>query len=248
MHGAGNDFVVVYRTDLPPGASPTDAIPICDRRTGVGADGVLVVGREPASMTVWNADGSVAEMCGNGLRCVVQRLVEDGAWTDGAPVQTAAGPVAAERVGDEVRVEIAVPQMMDDEPITVDGVDGFRIDMGNPHFVVFTDVDLMSLGPRLETHPTFPDRTNVEQVVVQDDGSLRMRVWERGVGETQACGSGACAAAVAAVRTGRVSGEVIDVHVPGGRLKVHLPRDAAAKVQLQGPAVTVFRGQWRRQG
>ena len=247
MHGAGNDFVVVYSSDLPPGASSRDAIPICDRRTGVGADGVLVVGTEPASMTVWNADGSIAQMCGNGLRCVVQRLIEDGAWTPGSTVRTGAGDVGAERIGDEIKVAIAVPKMLDAEPLTVDGVAGFRVDMGNPHFVVFTDADLMTFGPRLETHDRFPGRTNVEQVVVEADGSLRMRVWERGVGETQACGSGACAAAVAAVRTGRTSGNVIDVRVPGGLLKVHLPLLESEAVQLQGPAVTVFRGRWRKQ-
>jgi len=248
MHGAGNDFVVLYRSALPPHASPADAIALCDRRTGIGADGVLVVGRDPASMEVWNADGSVAQMCGNGLRCVVRRLVEDGHWQDGSSVRTGAGEVSAELVGDEVKVGIAVPRMLDSEPLEVDGVLGHRVDLGNPHFVVFTDADLLSFGPRLETHSRFPDRTNVEQVTVEADGSLRMRVWERGVGETQACGSGACAAAVAARLTGRVHGTVIDVGLPGGRLRVHFPDADDAPVQLQGPAVTVYRGHWRMQG
>ncbi len=248
MHGAGNDFVVVYRTDLPPSAGPSDAVAICDRRTGVGADGVLVVGDDPPSMEVWNADGSVAEMCGNGLRCVVRRLVEDGRWPGGGDgaVQTGAGPVHAELAGgDEVKVGIAVPRLIDGDPVDVDGVRGHRVDLGNPHFVVFTDDDLMTFGPRLEAHPAFPDRTNVEQVTVRPDGALQMRVWERGVGETPACGSGACAAAVAAAATSRVSGRVIDVWNPGGRLRVHLPGFDGGQVELQGPAVTVFRGRWR---
>jgi diaminopimelate epimerase len=247
MHGAGNDFIVVYRADLPPDASPSDAIALCDRHTGIGADGVLVVSPNPPSMEVWNADGTVAEMCGNGLRCVVRRLEQDGLWHPGATVITGAGAVSAELVGDEVKVGIAVPRLLDREPIEVDGVQGHRVDLGNPHFVVFTNDDLMSFGPRLESHARFPHRTNVEQVTVQDDGSLRLRVWERGVGETRACGSGACAAAVVAAHTGRTTGDVIDVWLPGGRLRVHSPPDEGQAVHLQGPAVTVFRGHWRRQ-
>lgn len=257
MEGCGNDFVVVYRADLPTDAGPGLAVEMCDRRLGVGADGVLVV--EPArgdllaSMTVWNADGSVAEMCGNGLRCVVRRLVEDGHRADDDPsgVRTGAGVVPAELVGDDVRVGIAIPRLLDEEPVEVAGVAGHRVDLGNPHFVVFADhpgtpAQLLDFGPRLEGDPAFPNRTNVERVEVLADGSLGMRVWERGVGETQACGSGACAAAVAAWATGRAAPGSLTVILPGGTVRVDWGGTPDTLVSLTGPARTVFQGHFRR--
>ena len=253
MEGTGNDFVVVYRSALPPEASPDLARALCDRHTGVGADGVLVVGepddRRVGSMTVWNADGSVAEMCGNGLRCVAVRLLEDGAWASGTSrlLGTGAGDVVATRTDRGIRVDLGRPRPAASPRAvtTVDGtVLGVDVDMGNPHFVVFSDdapaTDLTVWGPHLATHHSFTEGTNVEHVAVHA-GALRMRVWERGVGETLACGSGACAAFVAARVTGRLASEAADVHLPGGVLRVHWVDE---NVSLEGPARTVFEGVW----
>jgi diaminopimelate epimerase len=235
------------------------AAAICDRRLGVGADGVLVIGTDDlpegvlASMTVWNADGSIPEMCGNGLRCVVVRLVEDG-HMDGptARVLTGAGVLTVRRIGEEVAVDMGPPAIGGTR--TVRGMTGTDVSMGNPHFIVFSDEhgnadDLTVWGPGLETDPAFPDRTNVEWAVIEAPDRIRLRVWERGVGETQACGTGACATAVAAIHTGRTSADTVLVHLPGGRLAVHWP-GGASSVTMTGPARTVFPGEWplRRAG
>lgn len=257
MEGCENDFVVVYARDLPPGATPDLAIEICDRRTGVGADGVLVVGTGSlpegvdASMVVWNADGTIPEMCGNGLRCVAVRLREDGVVT--GPVQrilTGAGVLTAHFVGDEVAVDMGAPRI--DGSRSVQSIEGTDVNMGNPHFVVFADAhpdlaDLTDWGPRLEVDPAFPDRTNVEWATLEAPDRIRLRVWERGVGETRACGTGACATAVAAMHTGRTQEATLDVHLPGGRLAVHWPGEGRA-VTMTGPAHTVFTGRWDRRG
>ena len=257
MQGCGNDFVVVDRACLPTDLGPDAAVRLCDRRLGVGADGVLIV--EPgtadavAGMTVWNADGSVATMCGNGLRCVVRRLIEDGRWPGGPGViDTASGRVPFRVDGHEVVVDLGRPRSIDPAPIEVDGVRGVRVHMGNPHFVVFDGdpplPDLLEWGPRLEVHGAFPDRTNVELVRVTGPDQLELRVWERGVGETLACGSGACAAAVAARASGRVSGDAVRLILPGGRLGVDWTGSTLDPVSLRGPATTVFRGTWRSIG
>lgn len=257
MEGTANDFVVVHRSDLPPGAGPMLARAVCDRRRGIGADGILVV--EPAGdatvggMTVWNADGSVAEMCGNGLRCVVVRLAEDGLWPGGsAALSTGAGPVRAELTERGVRVALGVPRAASDTR-SIDtphgAVVGLDVDLGNPHFVVFAedapDADLRTWGPFLGRHPAFPNGTNVERIEVEGD-HLRMRVWERGSGETAACGSGACASVVAARRLGRLEALEADVLLPGGTLRVGW--DGHGAVTLEGPARTVFSGLWPHGG
>ncbi len=253
MEGCANDFVVVYARDLPPDAGPHLAAALCDRRRGVGADGVLVVGTDGlpdgvvASMTVWNADGSVPEMCGNGLRCVVVRLVEDGLLRgERARILTGAGVLDCRWHAGEVAVEMGVPAPGTTR--SVQGIAGTDVSMGNPHFVVFADAapalpDLLAWGPGLEVDPAFPDRTNVEWATLEAPDRLRLRVWERGVGETPACGTGACAAAVAAMHTGRTDRRAIAVHLPGGRLAVDWP-DATGPLTMTGPARTVFAGTW----
>ena len=268
MEACGNDFVVVYRSDLPPDASPALAVAICDRHFGVGADGILVIGIgadvEPASlrgvaplsMTVWNADGSVAEMCGNGLRCVVRRVLADGLWTgppDGAgQLAAATGLVPFRLVGDDVRVRLSPPRVASAlEELEVGGrrIRGLAVDMGNPHFVVFEDEqatplpDLLAWAPALEVHERFPEQTNVELVRVLADG-LAVRVWERGVGETLACGSGACAVAAAARATGRTNDDPVKVLLPGGALSVLWSGRPDEGMDLQGPAHTVFSGMY----
>ncbi len=268
MEACGNHFVVVYRTELPADAGPFLAPSICDPHFGVGADGILVVGVddtvEPASlrgaahlsMTVWNADGSVAAMCGNGLRCVVARVLADGLWTPppdrSGTLAAATGLVPFRLVGDQIAVGLSAPRIAPAvEEIEVAGqrVRGLAVDMGNPHFVVFADdqaaplPDLREWAPSLEHHERFPDRTNVEYVRVLADG-LHVRVWERGVGETLACGSGACAVAAAARTTGRTSDQQVRVLLPGGALTVVWTGRPDDGMELQGPARTVFSGTW----
>ncbi len=254
MEGAANDFVVVYRDALPPGFGPERAAAICDRRRGVGADGVLVVGTPTAehggSMEVWNADGSIPEMCGNGLRCVARRLADDGHWT-GQPLMTGAGLVPAELVQDEVVVQLSAPGLLD-RGLTVQTdrtLTGASISMGNPHYVVWADEhelpDLLDWAPAVEVHPAFPHRTNVEFATQVEPDRFVVRVWERGVGETQACGSGACAVAVAARWTGRTDARRVAIDLPGGRLRIDWSGDPSDRVALQGPARTAFTGTWR---
>ncbi len=251
MEGCANDFVVVYARDLPAEAGPSWAIPVCDRRLGVGGDGVLVIGesdRALASMAVWNADGSIAEMCGNGLRCVMRRLAEDGVLSgDSAELLTGAGVLPVRLVGDEIAVDMGLPAP--GGALTVAGdIRGIKVSMGNPHFVVFADdndlPDLLDWGPAVEVLPDFPHRTNVEWVQQEDPGRFTVRVWERGVGETQACGTGACAVGVAARLSGRTDRDTLDVTLPGGTLRVHWRGETDEAVTMVGPARTVFRGTW----
>ena len=257
MQGCGNDFVVVDRADLPDGIGPVSAVQLCDRRLGIGADGILVVepgsGASAAGISIWNADGSVATMCGNGLRCVVRRLLEDGRWgQDSGVIDSAVGPIPFRVQGDEIVVTLGRPRLLDGHPIEVAGVRGVRVDMGNPHFVVFAGdqplPDLLEWAPDLEMASAFPDRTNVEIVRIDGPDLLRLRVWERGVGETQACGSGACAAAVVALVSGRVAGDKVRLILPGGPLGVDWTGSTADPVSLRGPARSVFRGTWRSIG
>ncbi len=259
MEGCGNDFVVVDRADLPEDTGPEIAPRLCDRRFGVGADGVLVIDERDLSdgafarMHVWNADGSVAEMCGNGLRCVVRWLIEQGRCrADRGVIDSGAGPVPFSVDGAEVVVELGRPVLPDRGPIAVEGVRGVRVELGNPHFVVFEEdqpeEDLLVWGPRLEVSGAFPHRSNVEAVTVVEPGLLRLRVWERGVGETLACGSGACAAAVAARASGRVDTDAVRLILPGGPLGVDWTGSARDPVALRGPARTVFEGTWRSNG
>lgn len=262
--GLGNDFLVVSETE--PAARRIDsalARALCDRHTGVGGDGVLLVGlgADP-SMHVINADGSVPEMCGNGLRVAALFAAEAGALGGARAVfQTGAGPhhVAIERRGREawVEVEMRVPSLAPAEvPVEADAplvdadfeVDGMvlrvtAVSMGNPHVVTFEAVGdrRLSLGPRLERHPRFPSGVNVGFASLAD-GEIVLHVWERGAGWTRACGTGACAAAVAAVETGRVPrGEPVTVRLPGGPLRIRVgERDE--RVQMGGPARHVFDG------
>ncbi len=265
-HGLGNDFLVVDRPVRPVAAQT--AIGLCDRHRGVGADGVLVLGESPGavrSMKVINADGSTAEMCGNGIRCVAKYLVDHAGAPDAFTIQTDAGPLRCEafrgpdgRVA-EVRVDMGKPELTPSRiPMKADGerfvrgtldvngtrVTGTAVSLGNPHFVVFGgDASrLADLGPLVENHARFPRRTNVEFASPTEAG-LTVDVWERGCGITEACGTGACATAVAAVLEGRRNaGEEIEVRLKGGTLRVEVAKDLS-RVWMRGPAVEVFRGQ-----
>ena len=242
--GLGNDFVVIEGE--PDSVSKGDAVRLCDRRLGVGGDGVLVVSSEPR-MRVINADGSVPEMCGNGIRCValhlaIARDIERGTIV----IETDAGPRSCEIVRSNdlasVRVDMGNVRFVGEREI-----DGRKLlvgDAGNPHAIMFgefSDADIDALGPRLATHSAFPAGTNVEFARVKD-GAIDLVVWERGVGRTLACGTGACATAVVALAKGLVRGPRVRVSLPGGALEI----EPGEPTFMTGPARLVFRGevQW----
>ncbi len=267
-HGLGNDFVIVDRRGGGGPVAPEVGRALCDRRRGIGADGVLSLlssDRAPARMHVTNADGSVAQMCGNGLRCAVKYLADEGGVAgDELAVETGAGVLACRlhrgpggQVA-EVTVDMGRPALAAEhlpsaaggrfvaQPIEVGGAAllATAVSMGNPHLVVF-DPDIArarELGPALERHPLFPERTNVEFARLSGDG-LEVLVWERGCGITEACGTGACAALVAAVLEGRLpAGEERPVRLPGGTLRVRVLPDLS-RVLMRGPAERVFSGE-----
>lgn len=243
MEGLGNDFVVIE------GAVPSadDIRTWCDRRTGVGADGVLrvTVSDQPDAdirMEYWNSDGSAAEMCGNGLRCVA-RYAFDRALVD-APEFVVETPIGLNRVTvlgrDRVRVELAPVKVL--ESLDVEGLQLTTASVGNPHAVTLVDdpgsAPVEACGTALQDHPAFPEGVNVEFVAVTEAG-LKMRVWERGAGETRACGTGAAAAVAVAAHHGLV-GLATQVELPGGLLDVEVIDDIA---WLTGPANVAFAGE-----
>lgn len=269
-HGLGNDFIVVAQNDLPArddadgdgyelAASLVEAL--CDRHFGVGADGVLVVGRSDVAnirMRIHNADGSMAEMCGNGIR-VVARYARDRGLVEldddgGCTIETAGGIMRPRIEADDVvRVDMGVLRSAGIDTVELGDmqVTGRRVDAGNPHFVVHRAVagdGLRDVGPRVETHDAFPHRTNVEFYEVLEVPTplaseatplahVRMRVWERGVGETLACGTGACAVAFTAARDHQLRSP-ITVTLPGGDLTVEIDDDG--RTFMTGPATFVF--------
>lgn len=269
MQGLGNDFVVVSRPALP-GDAPEKARILCDRHFGVGADGLVFVlpsSRGDVTMRIFNADGTEAEQCGNAVRCVARYFferisgdkreltVETRAGLQRVWLETSGGQVAAVRVdmGRPILQGRKIPTVIDrervvEEPVEVEGV-RFRftaVSMGNPHAVIQVE-DASSFpvevwGPRLETHPLFPQRTNVEFITVRSPREIEMRVWERGVGQTLACGSGACAALVASVLTGKADREAI-VHLAGGDLHIRWD-EKSDRIFMTGPAEYVFEGKW----
>jgi diaminopimelate epimerase len=266
MHGTGNDYVYVNAVESPIADPPAFARRVSPRRTAVGSDGLILVCPSSIAacrMEMYNADGSRGEMCGNGIRCVAKYAYEHGISRDNPMViETDAGlrAVALEIVGGRVAaatVDMGAP-ILDGPRIPVDrtgrvvdhplSVNGTRhlvtcVSMGNPHCVVFTsDVDalpLAEIGPRFERHPFFPGRVNTEFVEVIAPDEVRARVWERGSGETLACGTGACAVVVAGVLTGR-TGRRATVRLAGGPLEIVWGDDD--HVRMRGDAVEVFEG------
>jgi diaminopimelate epimerase len=236
--------------ELPPGAVER----LCDRHFGIGADGILLVGPPTtaaalATMTVINADGSRPEMCGNGIRCVALHLAaKQGLDQADLVIDTEAGPLRCKVSGDEIEVEMG--QLTDHGAVEVP-LDGrlhrfSRISTGNPHAVTFEPYDppeIDEVGPRVSVLPLFPQGTNVEFARLLDDGSIDLVVWERGVGKTLACGTGACATVAAACLARKRSfDELVDVRLPGGRLKVLIRRDTLTAI-MRGPARLVFHGE-----
>lgn len=244
MEGLGNDFIVV---EGPAQITPADVQVWCDRRFGVGADGVLLatpLEDQRVEMVYWNADGGRAEMCGNGLRCIAKLAVDRG-WVQPGhlEIETDVGPLGAEVLEDgRVRALMGYPKRGDVDSMDVAGVTVRPVSVGNPHVVLFVDDPFLApvtdLGPRIESDPAFPDGVNVEFVKVESGNRIRMRVWERGVGETMASGTGATAAAFAAALFEGAQSP-IEVLLPGGSLTVEL---VDGEAWVTGPAHEVFTG------
>ena len=270
MHGAGNDYIYIDLFDAPLDFDPCDlAKKMSPRHFSVGGDGVVLIlpsAIADAKMRMFNLDGSEGKMCGNAIRCVAKYLSDHALIKkEKITVETLSG-VKTLRLFKEkgvvarVSVEMgnadftpaAIPVVfagaeMVDEPLSVLGkrYKMTAVSMGNPHAVIFTkgvkDLDLASMGPTFETLPIFPERVNTEFAEVMDDKTILMRVWERGSGETYACGTGACATVAAAVKTGRVkAGEEITVRLLGGDLAIKVGADYA--VTMTGGATEVYQG------
>lgn len=270
MHGLGNDYVYVncFKESIEDPSSLS--VRISDRHFGVGSDGlILICPSEVADfqMCMYNSDGSQAEMCGNGIRCV-GKYVYDYGLTDKTEisVETLAGikylsltveegKVSMVRVnmGQPILEPAQIPVSVDtdtaiDVPIEVNGTT-YRmtcVSMGNPHAIIYMDhikeMQIETLGPHFENHPVFPKRTNTEFVEVLNRKEVNMRVWERGAGETLACGTGTCATVVACVLNDKTDHEVL-VHLLGGDLKIEWDRESN-QIYMTGPATTVFDGVW----
>ena len=266
MQGLGNDFVVLdgVRQNLSLDAATIRAL--ADRRLGVGCDQVLVV--EPAQgdadfrYRIFNADGGEVEQCGNGARCFVVFVRGHGLSAKREIRVETAGGVIVPRLAEDgnVTVDMGLPRFAADDVPFLDGsgateetleVDGVRVvvsvlSMGNPHAVqLVADIDrapVTTQGPRIEHHPSFPNRVNAGYMQVVDRDTIRLRVWERGAGETLACGTGACAAAVAGIRLGHLDSPV-RVITRGGELRIAWAGEGTP-VMMTGPAVTVYEGEW----
>jgi diaminopimelate epimerase len=281
MHGLGNDYIYVDGSaeDVPDPARL--AVALSDRHRGIGSDGLIII-RPPAvpeaagRMEMYNADGSRAGMCGNGIRCVAKWLLDRGrAPGPGLAIETDTGLKRLRAVGrgpgglaERIEVDMGEPRLRRSEVPFIDGppesravrvpiraagriIEATCVSMGNPHCVItisgkdpfgrtLHDLDLASIGPAFERHPSFPERTNVEFIEVRSRTEIDFRVWERGSGETQACGTGACAAVAAAVLEG-VCDRGVKVHLLGGDLDVRWD-EATGSVFMTGPAVEVFTG------
>lgn len=270
MQGIGNDYVYVNcfkETVEDPGEA---AIKVSDRHFGIGSDGLILIKPSEVAdfqMDMYNADGSRGAMCGNGIRCVA-KYVYDYGLTDktSISVETASGIKYLDLTVENgkvalVKVNMGAPileaakipvvsekEQVINEPLLVDGKE-YRItgvSMGNPHAITYIDdvkgLDIEKVGPKFEFHPAFPDRVNTEFVKVLDDHTVEMRVWERGSGETLACGTGACAVAVASILNGYVKEEEVTVKLLGGDLKIYWDREENL-VYMTGPAAVVFDGE-----
>lgn len=264
--GIGNDYIIVAVNDIAFEITPPRAAAICDRHFGIGSDGILLWSGTESSgfrLTIYNPDGSIAEMCGNGIRMLAKYLMRRGYATEPLlAVETDAGMIAPSvAVDGQVRVKMGTARLGGSGIVGFTGADLVSeaicktlvacgrefeftfVDMGNPHCVIevdeLTGIEMDLLGPAIENHELFPNRTNVEFMKVLSTSEVAMRVWERGVGETNACGTGACAVAVAAFRTRGVRSP-ITVHLPGGDLLVEV--DLKMNVVMTGPAEEIFSG------
>ena len=271
MHGLGNDFVVMDGRKIPVPFDPLEVQLIADRHTGIGCDQLLVLGpseQADAFMHIFNADGTEADACGNGARCVVSLMMKetgaaratletnaglvngfdsgDGIVTvDMGPVRTEWDEIPLKEEQDTLHLDLAVAQdgKPDEDPLIWDPI---AVNVGNPHLVYLVKnpfaVDLERIGPVLENAPIFPERTNVGLALINGEDTIRLRVWERGAGITPACGTAACAALVAAVRR-ELMGRSAVVEMDGGILGVHW-REDNNHIMLTGPVATSFEGEF----
>jgi diaminopimelate epimerase len=270
MHGCGNDYVYINGFTEKIQNKPDFVRAVSDRHFGVGSDGAIFINPSETAdfeMEMYNADGTRAEMCGNGIRCVAKYVYDKG-LTNQTHISVVSfgkvkyldlnvenGQVSSVRVNmgapvlkaEEVPVKSTMQESID-EPIAVNGKE-YRmtcVSMGNPHAVVFmknvAELDIGAIGPDFENHPVFPNRTNTEFVEVLDRSHVSMRVWERGTGETLACGTGCCATVVACVLNGLTDNQVT-VKVLGGEIEIEWDREENL-VYMTGPATTVFDGEF----
>lgn len=262
MHGLGNDFVVLDARKMPIELSSAQVKAMADRRTGAGCDQFIVM--EPSQnaaadvfMRIRNANGNEVEACGNATRCIARLMMLETHKSD-VVVETVVGLLHAHDAGEGIVTVNMGPARLDwsDIPtaeecdtlnmaVTVGPLENpVGVNVGNPHAIYFVDdcevIDLTDVGPAVETHPFFLEDINVEVVTKREDGALRMRVWERGVGVTQACGTGACAVLVAAVRRGIISGRKADVILDGGTL--HIEWLENGEILMSGPASRAYGG------
>lgn len=278
FNGQGNDFIIIDCIKNDCNISRELIAEMCNRNFGIGADGLILIKKSKIAdfkMDYYNRDGSMAEMCGNGIRCMA-RFIYDKEFVkkDELNIETLAGIKKISinpSFALEIRVDMGVPEFNPDKiPVKINkknlGADGtvknyslkinsreFLINcvsMGNPHCVIFceNDIDMAKIpiekwGPEIETNPMFPKKTNVEFIKIKNETELMMRVWERGVGETLACGTGACAAAVCSVVLKKIKSSKIVVNLPGGRLNIYW-KGVGNSVNLEGEVSHVFDGRY----
>ena len=257
MHGCGNDYIYINMMEHDIADPRAAAIVWSDRHKGIGSDGLVLIDRSPLpeadfSMRIFNADGSEAMMCGNASRCIGKYLYDKGITTQTqirlltlSGVKVLDLHLSPDGVVDSVTVDMGEPVFEDESLFLANrGIGkGLFVSMGNPHYVIFTDnVDQVGeTGRILEYHPAFPQRCNIEFACIEAEGNIRTRVWERGSGITQACGTGACATAVAAALTGK-AGRKSNIMMDGGTLSIEW-HDSDKHVYMTGPAEFVFDGE-----
>jgi diaminopimelate epimerase len=265
MEGTGNDFVLIHGvSDRGMESIRKKAVALCDRRRGIGADGIIFVLRSRVAdfrMRIFNSDGSEPEMCGNGIRCFARYVKKTGLWIKPSlKVETLAGIIETRLSGDLIKVTMGAPVLEAPripvakksgraimEKIAVDG-EHFKItavSMGNPHAVIYadelSDELVLGKGKKLESHPFFPKKANIEFIKVLSRAEILMRVFERGCGETMACGTGACAAVVSGI-INKKHGNNVTVHLLGGDLFIEWDGDLTHPVFMTGPSRCVFEG------
>lgn len=267
MEGLGNDFILVdaLKEDVSGLDFKKLAPKLCHRHFGIGADGILLVLKSDKAnyrMQIFNPDGSEPQMCGNGIRCFARYVYETYEHKTVLSIETLAGiilPVLDPKnnlievdMGEPILAAVKIPVKEKGDKVVNKKLKACdqeftytAVSMGNPHAVIFVDnvkaIDLKTIGPEIENHELFPERTNVEFIEIVNKNEIKMRVWERGAGETLACGTGACAAVVAGVLTGSTE-RAVKVHLPGGDLEIEWEADDN-HVSMAGPAFEIFRGQ-----
>ncbi len=268
--GLGNDFILIdNRSSSEPAVTPTQAVKLCDRHFGIGADGVIFAlpGQNGTdyTMRIFNSDGSEPEMCGNGIRCMAAFLAElegESKKSDKYQIHTLAGTITPQLMSDgQVKVDMGTPRLTAGEIPTTLAAENEKVinqtleiagkswditcvNMGNPHCITFVEdvaaIDLEKIGPQFENHPAFPERINTEFIQIVSSDYVKMRVWERGAGITLACGTGACASLVAGVLTGKCDRKAT-VELPGGPLLIEWS-EIDQRIYMTGPAQKVFTG------